>query len=53
MPRSAFIFWSKNLAPSLALNLAVQAISSAIFVAVEGWDYGTGTTRRSSSTAHV
>lgn len=41
VPSPGLIFWIKNLTPSLLLNLAVQCISAAIFVGLEGWDYGT------------
>jgi len=41
IPRHWTIYYSKNLLPSVLLNLVIQMISAAIFVTVEpGWTYG-------------
>lgn len=39
IPRHPFIFYSKNLFPSLFLNLAIQLISAGIFCALEEWTF--------------
>ena len=40
IPRHPLVFYSKNLSPSLLLNLVVQLISAAIFCALEGeWTF--------------
>ena len=39
IPRPPVIFYSKNLSPSLFLNLAVQLISAGIFCALEDWTF--------------
>ena len=40
VPRHPIIYYPKQLLPSLLLNLAAQLISAAVFVSIEGWDYG-------------
>ena len=35
MPRHAVVFYFKNLLPSIVLNIVLQLVSAAIFVAVE------------------
>ena len=40
VPRHPFIYYPKNLLPSLLLNLTAQCISAAIFCTIEDWDYG-------------
>jgi len=37
---SQYVFYPKNLLPSVTLNIALQLGSAYIFVAIEGWDYG-------------
>ena len=40
-PRHPIVFYSKNLLPSIALNVVVQCISAAIFVAIDPtWTFG-------------
>ena len=39
-PRHWIVYYFKGLVPSLLLNMVVQLISAAIFVALEGWTYG-------------
>jgi hypothetical protein len=38
--QQAAIFYTKNLAPSILLNLLMQLVSAAIFMQVEHWDFG-------------
>ena len=40
VPRSAVLYYAKNLLPSVLLNLLVQLASAAIFCAIESWEYG-------------
>lgn len=39
-PRHWTLYYFKGFLPSLILNLALQGISAAVFVALEGWPYG-------------
>ena len=40
VPRHWLVYYSKNLLPSIALNVSIQLISSAIFCALESeWNY--------------
>lgn len=34
------VYYSKNLLPDAVLSLLLQLVSAAVFVALEGWDYG-------------
>ena len=39
--QNALIFYGKNLAPSLFLNVFVQVVSASLFMLVEEFDFGT------------
>lgn len=41
VPRHPVIYYTKNLLPSLGLEVIVILFTAAVFTALEDWDYGT------------